>query len=160
MRYGFRTLAFNSALCLTMVSGTALLAPTLFAPTLLAQDTTQDQGTNGGMQQGYRHGPMSPDQELEHMTKALDLTSDQQTQIKPILQDRHDQMMQLHQDQSMARPDKMAKMQALDQSSNSKLEAVLTDQQKTKYEAMIQRREQHMHGGGYGQGQGGDAQPQ
>jgi protein CpxP len=155
MRHGFRTLALNSALCLTMVSGTALLAPTLFA-----QDTTQDQAPDGGMQQGHRHGPMSPDKELEHMTKALDLTSDQQTQIKPILQDRHDQMMQLHQDQSMARPDKMAKMQALDQSSNSKLEAVLNDQQKTKYEAMIQRREQHMHGGGYGQGQSGDAQPQ
>ncbi len=145
MRHGFRTLAFHSALCLTLLSGTALLA----------QDSQQDQGTGTGMHHG--HGPMSPERELEHMTKALDLTSDQQAQIKPILQDRHDQMMQLHQDQSMSQSDRMTKMQALDQSSNSKVEAVLNDQQKTKYEQMIQRREQHMHGGN---GQGGDAQPQ
>lgn len=87
---------------------------------------------------------MSPDQELSHLTKALDLTSDQQTRIKPILQDRHDQLMQMHQDASISREDRMSKMKTLDNESNSRLEATLTDQQKTKYEKMIADRRERM----------------
>ena len=156
MRHGLRTLAFHSALCLTLVSGTALIA----------QDAAQDQSAQP-MQQGGQHGPMSPDRELTHMTKALQLTSDQQAQIKPILQNRRDQMMQIHQDSSMSRQDKMAKMKDLDDSSNSKVEAVLNDQQKPKYEQMMQNRKEHMQqrranrqNGGAAPVQGGDTQPQ
>ena len=53
----------------------------------------------------------------------------------------------------------MAKMQSMHQESTQKIEAVLTDQQKQKFEAdqqkMQERRAQHMHGG---QG-GADQQP-
>ncbi|RRA47737.1 hypothetical protein D1Y84_04930 [Acidipila sp. EB88] len=103
---------------------------------------------------------MSPDRELEHLTKALNLSSDQQAQIKPILQDRQTQMMQIHEDTSTARPDKMAKMKSLDEASNSKLEAVLTADQKPKYEKMIADRKARMQEMRESHQNGGDAQPQ
>lgn len=151
MRHALRTLAFSSALCLGLTSGAALLA----------QDATT-QPDQAPMHHGGPHGPMSPDKELEHLTKQLSLSSDQQTQIKPILQDRQDQMRQIHEDNSLARPDKMAKMKTLDDSSNTKLEAVLNADQKTKYEKMIADRKakmEEMRASRQNGGQG-DAQPQ
>ena len=137
MHRTFRTIAFSSALCLGLTSGAALLAQDSSTPS--AQDQSAQPMQHGGMK-----GPMSPDKELTRLTRQLSLTSDQQSQIKPILQDRHDKMMQMHQDTSMSRQDMMAKMKTLDEDSNSKLEAVLTDQQKPKYEKMIARRKEHM----------------
>ena len=153
-----RTVALSSALCLGFAT----------ASTLFAQDAPPPQDQGGPPMHHGHHGPMTPDQELAHMTKALNLSSDQQTQLKPILQSRYDQMQQLHQDTSSSQEDKRAKMKELDQSSNSQVEAVLNDQQKTKYEQMIQRRKQHMHqmhqGGEQDQPPpppaGGDTQPQ
>jgi protein CpxP len=120
--------------------------------TAFAQDSTVQQPPADAQAQGRgRHG-MDPDQQLAHLTKALSLSSDQQTQIKPILENEHQQMMQVHQDQSLSRQDKMAKMKSLNEDSHSKIEAVLNDQQKQKFEAMQQkmeeRRQQHMQGGG------------
>ena len=129
--------------------------------TLPTQDASsmQPQESGPGPDHGGMHrGPMSPDQELSHLTKALDLTGDQQTQIKPILQDRHDQLMQLRQDGSISRDDRMAKMKTLDDESNNKLQAVLNDQQRAKYQKMVADRKERMaqmrgmrHGGDDGQ---------
>lgn len=138
MRLTLCTLALSGALTLGLMPGMSLLAQDSSAA------TPQTDAGQGGWHHGGGHGPMSPDMELTHLTKMLNLSSDQQTQIKPILQDRHDQMMQIHQDGSLARPDKMAKMKTLDADSNTKLEAVLNDQQKAKYEKMIQHRQEQM----------------
>ncbi len=149
MRHIVRSIALSSALCLSLSTGA----------TLFAQDST---GSAPQAEQGGHygpHGPMSPDQELGHLTKALSLTSDQQTQIKPILQDRHDQLMQLHQDGSLSRDAKRSKMKSLDDDSNTKLEAVLNPDQKTKYEKMIADRKEHMQERRNGNA-AGDAQPQ
>ena len=43
----------------------------------------------------------------------------------------------------MSRTDKQAKMKSLDDDSNTKVEAVLNDQQKAKYEKMMARRKEH-----------------
>lgn len=120
------------------------------------QGAPQAQGGGMGMHGGHH---MDPDQMLAHMTKRYNLTADQQSQIKPILQDQQQQMQSLRSDTSSSREDKMAKMQSMHQESTQKIEAVLTDQQKQKFEAdqqkMQERRAQHMHGG---QG-GADQQP-
>ena len=150
-----RTISLSAALCLGLGSGAALLA----------QDSTpppqQDQGAPS---QPMHRGPMDPQHEMQHMTKALNLSSDQQSQIMPILQNRSDQMMQMHQDTSMSQSDRMAKMKAMDQDSNAKVEAVLNDQQKAKYEKMMARRRKHMHqmrqDGGAAPAQPGASDPQ
>ena len=147
----FRIIAFGSAICIGLSGGASLFAQDSTAPSA--------QGQQGG-HYGGPHGPMSPDQELGHMTKALNLTSDQQTQLKPILQDRHDQQMQIHQDASLSRDAKMSKMKSLDDDSNSKVEAVLNPDQKAKYEKMIADRKEHMQERRAQNSGAGDTQPQ
>ncbi len=105
---------------------------------------------------GHHMMAQNPDKQLARMTTKLNLSPDQQAQIKPILQDRSTQMMALHSDTSLAGPDKMAKMKSLNQDTHAKIEAVLNDQQKKQWaELQAQQREkmqQHMqeHGGGMG----------
>jgi hypothetical protein len=82
---------------------------------------------------------MNPDNQLEHMTKTLNLTADQQTQIKPILTERQQKMQALWQDQSLSREDRHSKAEAIHQDTRSRIEAVLNDQQKQQFEAMQQR---------------------
>jgi Spy/CpxP family protein refolding chaperone len=113
---------------------TGLLTVGLAGSAAFAQDQAAPPPSppNGGMQ-GHR---MDPDQQLQHMTKQLDLSADQQTQIKPILESRQQQMQALWQDQSLSQQDRRAKMKDIQQDSSGKIEAVLNDTQKQKYEAM------------------------
>ncbi len=97
---------------------------------------------------------MDPDRQLEHMTKELGLSADQQSQIKPLLVERQQKMQAIFQDQSLSREDRRARMQAIRTDSQSKIEAVLNDQQKQKFEAM----QQHM--GRRGGENGGPPPPQ
>jgi hypothetical protein len=132
----------------------------LYAQDNSAQPTTPQ--TSGEQQPGHNHrgDRMNPDRQLAHLSKTLDLTSDQQAQIKPILQDRQQKMQALWQDQSLSRQDKRAKAQAIQQDSQTKLEAALNDQQKQKFEEMrakMQARRQQRMGG---QNQAPNATPQ
>jgi periplasmic protein CpxP/Spy len=117
-----------------------------------APDQAAPQADSGGMG-GHHHGGnmMDPDQRLAHMTKRYKLTTDQQSQIKPILQDEQQQMEAMRSDTSTPQADKRAKMMSTHQASTQKIEAVLTDEQKQKFEAdqqkMQERRAQHQHGG-------------
>jgi protein CpxP len=95
------------------------------------------------MAPGGRHG-MSPDEQLARMTKDLNLTSDQATQIKPILANRQQEMQALRQDQSMSQEDKMAKMKSLREDSNTKIAAVLNDTQKQQFAEMQAKQQQRM----------------
>jgi protein CpxP len=100
-------------------------------------------------QQGnWRHGhrPMNPDRQLQHMTKRLNLSADQQSQIRPALVDRQQRMEALRQDQSLSPQDRHQKMQAIQQDTRSKIEAVLNDQQKQQFDAMQQHMREHQRG--------------
>lgn len=108
---------------------------------VFAQDNPQQ---NGGTQQtqdqgqyGHgRRGMMNPDRQLEHMTKVLNLSADQQTQIKPILLGRQQKMQALWQDQTLSQQDRRSKAQAIRQDTKSRIEAVLNDQQKQQFDSM------------------------
>lgn len=143
----------RKTLCSLALTGLLGLGMTAFA---------QDQSaTTPPPMHGPRHQGMNPDNQLAHLTKALNLTSDQQTQIKPILEDQQQQMMQIHQDTSLSRDDKMAKAKSLHQDTTGKIEAVLNDQQKQKYEAMQQKMQERMQQRGGGQAPAAaPAQPQ
>jgi periplasmic protein CpxP/Spy len=139
MHSKFFTLALTGLLTLGM------------ATAALAQDNSAPPPQNPNMQ---GHRGMNPDKQLQHMTKQLNLSADQQAQIKPILEARQQQMQQLWQDQSMSQQDRRQKMMSIREDSSNKIEAVLNDTQKQQYEAMQakmqQRRMEH--------GQGGNAQ--
>ncbi|MFY9935227.1 MAG: hypothetical protein WAK33_00015 [Silvibacterium sp.] len=114
----------------------------------LAQDNTTATPPQQGQGQ-WGHGPrgMNPEAQLQHLTKHLDLTADQQAQIKPILESRDQQAKQLWQDQSLAPESRHTKMKAIQEDSKAKIEAVLNDTQKQKYEAMQEHAHEHMQGG-------------
>jgi Spy/CpxP family protein refolding chaperone len=138
-------------LILTMVCcGTAMYAQ--------AQDgsTEGQSGMSQGMGQGgQHHTPMSTDDRLQHMTKMLNLTSDQQTKIRPILDNESTQMQALRADTSMSREDKMSKMRSIRENSMSQINPILTTEQQQKWQQM---QSQHMHqqGGGAMGAPGGD----
>jgi periplasmic protein CpxP/Spy len=113
------------------------------------------QAPGGGM---GRRGPMTPDEQLAQMTKRYNLSTDQQAKIKPLLESQQQQAESMRQDTSLSRDDRMAKMQSLRSDTETKVEAVLNDQQKQQYEQDRQRMQQRMMnrgGGGGGADQGG-----
>jgi periplasmic protein CpxP/Spy len=123
----------NSLVSLALGTLLAVSAP----GAAFAQDNPpppQDQG-----QQGRGPMRMDPSRQLERMTRELSLTADQQGQIKPMLVDRQQKMEAVFQDQSLSQEDRRAKMQSIRQDSRSKIEGVLNDNQKQKFEAMEQR---------------------
>jgi len=120
---------------------------------LYAQQGNMGQG--GGPGAGHQMA-MSPDQRLQHMTKMLNLTDDQQQKIKPILDNENQQMQTLRQDTTMSREDKMTKMRDMRQSTNDQIKAVLNADQQKKWEEMQSR--QMEHGMGHG-GMQHDAPP-
>ena len=149
-------LAITVACC-----GTALYAQDNMSQGQMSQGQGQ-MGPGGG-----HRGMMSPDQRLAHLTKTLSLTSDQQAKIKPMLEQEQQQMQSLHEDTSMAQPDRMAKMKTIREGTNDQIKSVLTADQQTKFTQMQDRQMEHMgqhggmsQGGGMGQGQPQSAPPQ
>ena len=101
--------------------------------------------------QGRRGGQtMDPEQQIQRMRDQLKLTDDQVSQIRPILADARKQGMALRSDSTMAPEDKRAKMQSIRQDANAKVRAVLTDDQKTQYDQMLQQRRQEQQSGNAG----------
>lgn len=96
---------------------------------------------------------MSADQRLQMMTQQLNLTTDQQTQIKPILENESQQMQTLRQDTSLSQDDRMSKMKQIRQTSASQIKPILTADQQAKWQQMMSQ--QGHRGGGMGPGAGG-----
>lgn len=121
----------------------------------LAQDTPPpppDQNQSGPPPQGpgSRGMRMDPDRQLQHLTRMLDLTSDQQDKIKPLLQERQQKMQALFQDQSLAPEDRRTQARTIMEGTNNSIKAVLTDDQKQKFEAMQERMRRNRPMGGPG----------
>ena len=99
-----------------------------------------------GDDHGYGHDPKS---RLEHLTKKLDLSKEQQDKILPIIEDKHQKMEGLH-----------SQMQEIRKQAMSQIEAELTPDQQTKWKEMQEKRKEKMkeyrekHGKGEGHGKG------
>ncbi|MGA7316720.1 MAG: hypothetical protein WBX22_22435 [Silvibacterium sp.] len=108
---------------------------------------TSAPSTDRGLGGGHRR-TMDPDQQLARLTKRYNLSANQQGQIKPILMDQQRQMLLLRQDSSLAPDEKKAKMWGIHSDSNSKIEAVLNDDQKKQFEQHQRGMQQPGQGGG------------
>jgi periplasmic protein CpxP/Spy len=118
---------------------------------------SQGADQSGPPQRGMQ---MSPEQRLQHMTKQLNLSEDQQQKIKPILEQESQQMQALHQDSTISQQDRRSKMMQIRQDTMSQIKPILNSDQQKKLEDMQSRQG---HGGGWGQNpnQGqGQNQPQ
>ncbi|HEY2038902.1 MAG TPA: Spy/CpxP family protein refolding chaperone [Edaphobacter sp.] len=132
----------------------ALCSGALCALPVMAQDTAPAASAQGAEGHGRRGGDMTA-----MLTKQLNLTSDQQTQVKGINDDSRSQMMAVRNDTSMSQADKRTKMMDIRKSSDDKIRALLTDEQKTKFDAMQAKMQERMKARRQG-AQGGEAAPQ
>jgi Spy/CpxP family protein refolding chaperone len=117
----------------------ALVVGSLLACTTLA--TAQETNTPPPKGKGNR---MSVEQQLDMMKQHLNLTDEQVPKVKAALEDRNKQMAEIRQ---LPQDERREKMVALRDEQAKKMKAILTPDQYTKYEAMLQ---QGKKGGGGG----------
>ena len=110
----------------------------------------------GGMRgpgMGMR-GQMNPeqmvDQRLRMMTERLNLTSDQQQKIRPILKSHMEQMRTLRQNTTLTEEARHTQMQDINKQFHQALEPILTPDQKEKLKEMMQSMGQRRGPGGAG----------
>jgi protein CpxP len=110
------------------------------------------QGGGGGRMQ------MTPEQQTAALDKAVTLTPDQKTQVMALYTADAKKMADLR--ASGADPaDMRPKMMAMRTDEQTAIKAMLTDEQKPKYDAMLAAMPQGRRGGGGGAGGGGGMPP-
>jgi Spy/CpxP family protein refolding chaperone len=94
-------------------------------------------------------GRMTPEMRVANIDKAVTLTDDQKTKITAIYTADAKTMADLRAAQD---PDMRTKMTAMRADENTKIKALLTDEQKPKYDAYLASQPQRGPGGGGGMG--------
>ena len=119
----------------------------------------QDQGAEeGGHQAAGMRRHMDPQQQLDHLSKQLNLNDDQKQKVKPLLDQQAEQMQSLRQDTSLSQQDRRAKFQEIHQSTMSQIRSVLDEKQQKKFDKTMQKQEERRaHRMGEGGPQGGQS---
>jgi TolA-binding protein len=106
----------------------------------------QGQGHGHGKGMGHGHDSMNADEHLQMLSQKLNLTDDQKTKIKPIIEQHLQDRKTIMSDQSLSPEDKHAKMKTSMDNAHSQIAAQLNDTQKKQFAEMMN----DMHGEGKG----------
>jgi hypothetical protein len=86
------------------------------------------------------HTPQSIDQELARLTKELELTPEQQQQVRPLLEEHHDRIQALFDKNPTSSRQQLApQIHAISDDTHRQIHALLTDHQRELEKAMQQR---------------------
>jgi hypothetical protein len=86
------------------------------------------------------HSPRSIDEELDRLTKDLELTSKQQKEIRPLPQEHHDKIQALlDKNPNASRQALGPQIRAISDQTHHEIDASLTDHQKQRAKAMVER---------------------
>jgi len=110
----------------------ACAAAFALVPLAKAYDPTEEGPGEGKHEHGHgrgHEGGHEPGKMLEHMTKNLNLTPDQQAKVQPIIEQAKPQMKAIHQEA-------MQKGKALMDNVTAQIRAILTPEQQQKLDAM------------------------
>jgi Spy/CpxP family protein refolding chaperone len=110
---------------------------------------SNDQQSQPSQEVHRHHGP-DPAERTQELTRHLKLTSDQQTKVKDALQSEHSQMESLHQDSSLSREDRRAKMMDVRKGTDAQIRELLDSTQQKKWDEIQAKRAewmQHRHQG-------------
>ena len=77
---------------------------------------------------------------MQKLSQELNLTADQQAKIKPIFQQAHAQAKTIHQDTTLNKDQKMAKMKELHQNAMAQMNEVLTPEQQATWKQLREQR--------------------
>ena len=105
----------------------------------LAAPQTQDQSAPQQSSQPVERHQADPNRQVRMLAKRLNLTADQQNQLLPILTSRNEQMQSIRGDASLSNEDRRTKMRAAREDADTKIRALLTDDQKKAYDDMQQQ---------------------
>jgi Spy/CpxP family protein refolding chaperone len=132
----------------------AVVLALLALPLVQAQDQTSPSGdSRRGQREGKTDGApgrgqlMNADARLQQLDRALTLSADQKTQIKAIYAKAEEDMRSMMRDRSGDQQANRAKLRDAMQSTRDQVRVVLTDEQKTKFDAMPQAGAQRGRGG-------------
>jgi len=81
---------------------------------------------------------------LQQISTQLNLSEEQKTKLKPILQDEVDQLKALKSDTSASSQDKLQKAKEIRASHKQQIDAILTPEQKEKWQQMRQQAVEQM----------------
>lgn len=126
---------------LALVTG---LSGQAFAQQTAAPQTAPATGSNAPAAANQHMHKFDAQSQLQHLTKQLQLTPDQQAKIGPMLQQRDQQLQALHADNSLKPADRRAKAQSIVQDSESQIGGVLTQEQNDKWKAMREKAMERM----------------
>jgi periplasmic protein CpxP/Spy len=143
----FVCLTFTAYLMASPPAGTGQDAPQQTNPLPGAQS----QGPGGPNGPG-QHPMPSVDERVQRLTQQLNLSADQQTQVRSILQSQQEQMGELRQQEAGPSPDRRQKMMAIHEATTSKIRALLNDKQQKKYDIIQQKEQRRMQERQGGQG--------
>lgn len=82
------------------------------------------------------------DEQVERLTKALDLSQTQQSSVKSILEQRLQRLGQIRHDPALSGTAKIDRFRALQERTVEQIRAVLNDEQKKKYDPLAARKVQ------------------
>ena len=79
----------------------------------------------------------------EHMAKELGLTAEQQTKMKDLQKQQHDAVKAIHDDATLTKEQKQAKIQALRKNFETQRRALMTPEQQKKADEMREKMKEH-----------------
>ena len=106
----------------------------VFAQTATADSSSQDAQA---APTGPRHHRGN---RMQKLSQELNLTADQQAKIKPIFQQARAQGKTIHQDASLTKEQKMAKMKELHQTTMAQMNEILTPEQQAQWKQLREQR--------------------
>jgi Spy/CpxP family protein refolding chaperone len=122
----------------------------IVALTAFAQQTATGSGGTDKEEHGQRgtHDGSMPtaEEQLKVLTEKLNLTGDQQAQIKPILRELHDATQKLVLDKRLSREERLAKVRPQREKADKRIRAVLNEDEKRKLDQYEQGPHSEMHG--------------
>ncbi len=122
--------------------GTMLIAA-LSAP---AQQTSAAPSGNAQGKRNAQDTMPSVEQQLTTLTGKLDLTSDQEARMTPILQQLHDATRKLMQDPDLTNKQRLDKIRPQRYKARDDMRAILNDEQRQKLDQYLQGPHNEMHG--------------
>jgi periplasmic protein CpxP/Spy len=115
----------------------AMAALSVVTPVVIAQ--TQDSAENKSQQdtaQSSAQQQENVESKLQQISQQLNLSEEQKTKLKPILQDEVDQLKALKSDTSVSTQEKFQKAKEIRASHKQQIDAILTPDQKQKWQQM------------------------
>src|SRR5437588_10546090 len=114
---------------------TGMLALGMAGIAMAQENAQQPQG--GNQARPAIHGPRSIDQELDHLTKDLELTPNQRKLIRPLLEEHHDRIQALFdKNPRRSREELGPQIHAISDETHRQIETLLTEHQKQLAKAM------------------------